>query len=525
MDTSASATDSPRNDTHTLQRAGVVAFATMMAAYVIVLGRFTQFPFQDFPDHLTRAAVLADLLFQHGTTFGQMFEFRFMPVPYILGDLLLAGLVAAFGPTAAGVLWNMLVLLSWPAALLFLANVYGLTRHARLVVLFLSLYLATDWFFLLAFTQFRLGMALMVVALGLAQLLRQRWTVPRFAWFCLVLIAGYFTHLAFVIFLAPTLIVSAAVRLYFGRASVRTELALITPVLAVMLWHFGFADRLYRTEGTASYTWLWGTVGLKLSGLGMEFLRFGGRFSKILMLVFAAAVVWGLWRDLRWRNLLKPQVVEMLALAATFLCIYFVLPSRYSQAAYVDVRALLLISLFMLLARVQLADGIRESAIALPLAAVLALLNLGYLALHLTDDEVWMRGYREMVARIPRGATVLPIYTSGTEGGVSPRLHSSAYIVMDRAGLIPSLFSGDAGHPMKYFRYKSRPYTPEGRWFNMEGQAGADWRAIACGYDFILIGKPYDPARIRIRTSAVAENGSAALLKVDASGLNGCVRR
>src|SRR5690349_2187951 len=86
MNTSASTTDSVRNDTHTLQRVGVIAFATITAAYVIVLARFDSFPFQDFPNHLTRAAIIADLLFHHGATFGQLFDFRFMPVPYILGD-------------------------------------------------------------------------------------------------------------------------------------------------------------------------------------------------------------------------------------------------------------------------------------------------------------------------------------------------------------------------------------------------------------------------------------------------------
>jgi hypothetical protein len=523
MDTSASATDVTRNDTHTLQRAGFVAFALITAAYVIVFARFTMFPFQDFPNHLTRATVLADLLFHHGATFGPMFEFRFMPVPYILGDLMLAGLVEIFGPTAAGALWNTVVLLSWPAALLFLTHVSGVSRNARLLVLFLSLYLATDWFFLMAFTQFRLGMALLVVALGVAHLLRLRFTTARFAWFCVLLLAGYSTHLAFVIFLAPALIVSAAVRLYFRRTTVRTELALIAPVLGVMLWHFGFADRAYWSEEPGLYIWRF-----KLFGLQAEFLRFGTRFAKVLMLLFAVVLGWGLWRDLQWRTLLKPQVVEMLALAVTFLCIYVVLPSRSSHVAYVDVRALALISLFIVLARVHLAEGATQPAfggpVVLPLAAILAMLNLGYLAIHLTRDDAWMSSYREVVARIPRNAAVLPVYTSGQEGSVAPRLYSSSYIVMDRVALMPYLFSGVS--PLKYFRYKSRPYAPTERWYNFNVPEAVDWHTVACSYDFLLVGKPYDPKRIFVRNSTVAENGSAALLKVDAGGTeNGCVRR
>ena len=521
MNTSASATDAVRNDTHTLQRAGLVAFATIAAAYVVVLARFTAFPFQDFPNHLARAAILADLMFHHGATFGQMFEFRFMPVPYILGDLLLAGVVELIGATSAGVLWNTLVLVSWPAALLFLAHAHGLSRNTRLFVLLISLVLATDWFFLLAFTQFRLGMALMVVALALAHLLRLRWSAARFAWLCATVIAGYFTHLAFVMFLAPSLIVSGVVRLYFRRTSVRTELALFAPVLLVMLWHFGYADHAYRSPEPAPYGWIWGSVGLKLSGLQSELLRFGSRDSKLLMLGFVAVIGWGLWRDLRWRTLLKPQVVEALALAFTFLCIYFVLPSQYSQAAYVDVRALALISLFLILARVQLTDDMTAPTVVLPLAAILAVLNLAYLATHLAGEDAWMKGYRELAERIPRGATVLPIYTSGKDGGMSPRLHTASYIVMDRQALMPYLFSADAGHPMKYFRYKNRPYEPYARWYNLPRYV--DWRAIGCTYEFLLVGKPYDPRRIELPASTVAENGSAALLRV-ASVPNGCVR-
>jgi hypothetical protein len=243
------------------------------------------------------------------------------------------------------------------------------------------------------------------------------------------------------------------------------------------------------------------------------------------MLLFAAVVAWGLWDDLRWQRLLRPQVVEMLALAVTFLFIYLVLPSRYSQAAYVDVRALMLISLFVVLARVLLADASPERArpIVLPLAALVATLNLAYLIVHLSPDNAWMNGYRAMIARIPRGAAVLPIYTGGHEGGVSPRLHTHSYIVMDRAALTGYLFGGDAGHPMKYFRYTSRPYSPNLRWYNIDQPIPVNWRAIACSYDFLLVDKPYDSSRIPIRSATVAENGSAALLQV-ARTANGCLR-
>src|SRR5262249_6835565 len=95
------------------------------------------------------------------------------------------------------------------------------------------------------------------------------------------------------------------------------------------------------------------------------------------------------------------------------------LPSHYDQVSHIDVRALALISLFIVLARVHLAEGATQPAFGgpavLPLAAILAMLNLGYLAIHLTRDDAWMSSYRELVARIPRSVTVLPIYTGRQE--------------------------------------------------------------------------------------------------------------
>ncbi len=81
----------------------------------------------------------------------------------------------------------------------------------------------------------------------------------------------------------------------------------------------------------------------------------------------------------------------------------------------------------------------------------------------------------------------------------------SSYLVMDRAALMPYLFSGDGGHPMEYFRYRHKPYAPMERWYNAEVAVPVDWDAIACSYEYLLIDKPYDAARIPILTSVVAE--------------------
>jgi hypothetical protein len=237
------------------------------------------------------------------------------------------------------------------------------------------------------------------------------------------------------------------------------------------------------------------------------------------MLLLGATVCWGLWRDLRWHRLLQPQVVEMFALTMTFLAIYFILPNEYSEASNVAVRALALVSLFVVLGRAHLAEDSPSrpafaGTLALPLAVLLVTLNLIYIAMHLVRQDAFAAGYRQIVQQIPRGATVLPVYTGGKEGKLAPRLHIGSWAVTERDALTPYLFTGDGGHPMKYFRYKQRPYAPPEMWYASKRPVMVAWRPVACSYQFILIGKPYDVRVISLRTSVRAENESAALLSI-----------
>lgn len=78
------------------------------------------------------------------------------------------------------------------------------------------------------------------------------------------------------------------------------------------------------------------------------------------------------------------------------------MPNSYADAAYVAERALALVALFIVLGRAYLGEepAAAESYIlqsfAVPLAALLAMLNLLYLSVHLTND--CMRLHKSLVA-------------------------------------------------------------------------------------------------------------------------------
>ncbi len=535
---------------------GWPAVTLLTAGYLALIARLTSFPFEDFPDHLARAKILADLIFHHGREWGGTFAFHWQPVPYLLHDLILTSLVAALGTTAGGAVFNELVLLSLPCALLYYMRVNRLAPDARPLVVLVSLYLATDWFFLVGFAAFRLGLALLIVCIALADALRVRWSKPLYGAYLAVLLAGYLEHLTVPTFLAATLVVSGGVRFALGRADLRSEARLAAPVFLLLLLYFGFVSGPHHSASPDIYALDWGTVPRKLFGLESEFFRFGGRANRPMVALLAFCLLWPVRHELVSRQLSTPAVLERLALAATFLAIYVMLPGTYSGAAYVDVRALPMVVFFVLLALLYLAPAESRGSVfggapALAAAAVLAVVNLGYLGWHLERNNAWMQRYRAVVAQIPRGAPVLPVFTR-PPATILPLPHAAAFILLDRDALTPYLFAGNLGDPMSYFDYLRPPYAPVEQWYSIqEGWnrapvftfrtpsgsyrwrflrdpyehdwkpavlAPVSWGDVACEYRYILASQPYDPAYIGLPTRTVAANSSAALLAVDRSG-------
>jgi hypothetical protein len=243
------------------------------------------------------------------------------------------------------------------------------------------------------------------------------------------------------------------------------------------------------------------------------------RLSMPLMIGFIVCLLWPTWRKLQPVALRKSPVMEQVSLAVAFLVVYLVLPRDYADAAFVDIRALPMMTLCLMLACLYLTKegGCRLSTLpALALAVTLASANLAMLVFHLKAMDAAIGRYRAVAASMPRGAAVLPIYTLPVHS-VEFLLHAASFAVLDRDALMPSLFSRDRGDPMKYFRYRHRPYAPDEGWYYpwMTDTRPVDWNKIACGYDFLLVTVPFDAQRIQVPTTVARANDVVALLAVD----------
>jgi hypothetical protein len=507
---------------------GWTVAAILMTAYVVIFAWFSAFSLQDYPNHLARAVAMSDLMFHGGARFGDLFQYHFSAVPYVLGDLVLARAVDLLGVRGATALWIALVMLSLPLALLFYLRGSKLAADGRILIFILSLYLSTDGFLFMGFLTFRLAIALTLVCFALVQRLRRRWSTALFAVYGMVVVLGYLTHLATIVFLATALGVSALLRLWLRSTSFRIEACLFIPIAVVVAWHVGVAVHGHAATDLPQGAFNWGTWSGKIWRLHWEFMRYYGtrfdrRVDELLLLGCAACVLWPVRHQLRRRALMKPAVLEMLLLAAAFVGMYVLLPSAYGDASYLDLRPLALAPLFLIIACLYLPDensptyNSRAPA-AVTLAVLLATGNLIYLSLHFVKDNAWMTRYRAVVAAVPEGARVLPLYPGTDE--LRPFMHAASFIVIDRGADIPYLFSGNRGNPQTYFRYIHLPYAPPESWYYEPAPPATDvnWGAVACSYDFLLVMKPFELRRIRLVTTPLIENERASLLAITRQG-------
>ena len=492
-----------------------------IAAYVVAFAWLSPLSLQDYPNHLARVSVMADLLFHHGARFGADFRFHFAAIPYMLGDLVLVCATELFGIATAATVWSIFVFLSLPCALLFYLRSLRVPVDAQGLLLLLSLYLATDWFFLVGFLEFRLGVAMTLVLLGMAESVRRQPTALRFVAYASVLTLSYLTHLTTLVFVMAALGITACLRLWRRKSTWGTELALLVPCGVIFLYHFSSGYAFRAPGDLVEVPFIWDTLKGKLLRLGSEFDRYG-RGDGVLFGALALSLGLYIGRA-RLRSFNNPAVLEMLALAGMFIAMYFALPVGYPEAYYVDIRALPMACLFLMIAVAKAAaiappgaagassgEGWRQMSAAFA-ACVLVVANLVYLTRHFRVHQVWLSEYRAIMASIPMHARVLPVYTHGPDGKVVPFLHSFSYALTDRSAIVPYLQTGDTGNPEKYLRYRHRPYSPAQGWYGDIGVEPVDWRAAVCDYAFLLVTKPFDRGRLGVPLTTVAENESAAL--------------
>jgi hypothetical protein len=475
----------------------------LVAAYVSLLWSLDGLPFEDAPNHLTRAVIEADLLFHGGQRFGHAFTFEWAFTPYILGDIALAPLVEIFGPYAAGRLWMVAIAVSLPVSIAIYLRLAGHSVYGIAIASILALYLGTDWFFVNGFGSFRLAIAATVLATGVWQRYLRSGSAWAYLAYVAVLIAGYLTHLSALLFSAAAVGTVALVALGFRKAPLVRLVFGGLPFVTLAGWHVLSSD---LGEGTAPWRM---SLARKVLRLGSPFQRYDLITEGALVALFAVAC--GLMM-MGWRGTkTSGRVVTAGTLALVFLGMYVALPYESNGITYIDVRAIPVAAIFMLFWVLAIAEHrVQQSWVVAGLAIALAGANVWVLRSHLRPANAEMLRYRALAARIPPGAVVLPVNTRARDGRSEPYDSAGTFATIEAAAITPYLFQGGA---QPFFRARAMPWAPGEYWY-LYGADPGDAATIARTYDFVLAMAPFDRARLPVRTAEIAHNDTAVLLKV-----------
>jgi O-antigen/teichoic acid export membrane protein len=484
-----------------------VGGAALAAGYVVLLLGLDGLPYQDVPNHVARAVITSDLLFDGGRRFGDRFTFQPMLAPYILHDLGLAALVRVLGPYLAGRAWMVLSLLSLPAAVAVFLRSRGYARHTVVLACVLCLYLGTDFTFVTGFTSYRLALAVTVLSLAAWQGYLESGSRRALVGWIGGLLGGYLLHLS-----APFFAGFAAVALA-GLAARRRGRELALPTAVLPRAALGLAPLLLLAA------WQLRTAGVappgdtrfqppfeKLTGAFLPFHRYDLPTEAGLFLLLAAALALAArgWRT-AGREAIAPALVALL-----FFALYAALPYGQAYISYIDLRALPFAWLFVVIAALGVADRARPSWAVAALSLALVAANQAVLSGHLLRHDAVMRDYRRIAAQLPENATFVPVVTRPRDGTTNPYLHAGNFATIERGARSPYLFSAGV---TSYFRPHQYISAPSEFWYQ-KGIRPNDGTALACAYRYLLVLTPMDWRRLPVPTRLLAGNATAELREV-----------
>ena len=512
-----------------------IALVALYAGFGLCLGNA---PMQDLPDHLTRAHIIADLLFNRGAQFGNFFALKLSFFPYVAGDLVLATLDRCVGTAWACRLWIAALITLMPLSVWFAVRRQGASELAAATAGVLALYVATDQFFILGFTNYLLSAACAFFTLGWFHTAARTGRAGAYVCFVLLLVLSYAIHLTALVFISIIIAVSLTFEIVKKRLTVpRAALLMLAPVPLVMFQLiaapaivFGhrapigqamdttaLAAEAMHTASVASYSLPgtqaadWREVAFsKIVRLGFPAERFNRTADFVLFALLVAVAAFPILFS--WRRAIHVSA-EPLLIGCVLAALYLITPPVVGGVFYSDVRPLHYALLFLLVAGVRSAElypSVARTQFAS--AVIVALANLIYVAVYMLPQNLAMERYRSLTASIPRGAKVLPIDTLPLRH-YRPFLHAGAYATSDHSALTPYIFAADIVPNMPYFEYRERPsYAPYESWYSLNTKVS--WSQVVREYQYMLVTVPWTARRIPVSYTVVSQNDVAALLRL-----------
>ena len=487
-----------------------VVFAVLTCSYALFCLSLANAPMQDLPNHLARAHIIADLLLNQGRSFGNEFAVGLEFTPYLAGDLILAALDRLVGMEWTSRIWITASMLALPWSTWFVLGVQGCSQKARVVGSLLALYLATDWFFVSGFLNYRISVACVLFTYGWFLKAQASGSAKAYLFYVLLLVAGYAMHLSALIFIAAAVASTLAIGVLGGRQSMGWGLVLLLPAMVVLVLHFG----LTNDHAGGQFATHWGTPASKLRRALSSVVRFDAKWELPLFGAFLVAVFGALFGGGGLKQTLRSSSTPLL-LAAMFAALYVALPLEHGGVYDVDNRALPLALLWLLLAGIVAFDSATATHDwVFALAVAVAGLNLLYLGIKILPQDRDMSAYKSIAGEVPSSARVLPVNTRLAMGRYEAFPHAGAFVTAQSGALTPYLFAAPLQPNIGYFRYLHRPQAPSLFWYTRNDDV-VNWEKVRETYDYLLVTNPYDARRIPLPVAVTSSNNVATLLKIE----------
>ncbi len=437
-------------------------------------------PLLDYPNHLAHSFILAGL-HDPGSHFHRFYQADWGLYPYLVADVILVGMDRVLPAELAGRIFLSFCVLALPlAAWFFIRQANPGQDHMALW----ALVVVHNIFFLYAFLNFYLSLALCFLAVGLWL----RWLVrPGLLRWCEVLaaiLALYFTHLlGFCI--AALLVIGYAIVARRGFRTLLVSGLLFLPGALLFL-------RTWRLRASTGDEVEFHSFAEKIQALSAIMHGYSPRLDLLTMLALVAYFLAAWWRNpaFRWNY-------RWLALAGGLFAGYWALPEGYGAGAYFDIRVLPVLFVLLL---VMAQTGRRGRRLAL-VALALFLVRTANLGQNFVAAQPELAGLARSFAATTENARVLPIIEAddpGEEHVRHPFAHFWAYGIIERGWFAPYLWYLPGVTPL---RTRHQSYTNDGFWV-LSYDDPFDWPDVREDYDYVWA---YNVSRFSDQLAAIGE--------------------
>lgn len=461
-------------------------------------------PLVDYPNHLARCYVVSqyDKVSVYQATYDRLIE----PIPNLAMDLVMLPMLKFLDVQVAGKIFLTLIVLLFGLG----CHLLGQAIHGRPGWLTLPcVFLSYNSMLFYGFLNYLFGLGLFLITLALWIKYRKNWRAASVAGVCLLVCACYLAHLSAYVFLATALFVIGCFDLWSRRASVKS---VVTSLLPLLLPLVGF--RLFMKGSGMMGEVAWNGVRQKL----INSVSWIVTYNYYLDLLFALSVLVVLLILLpRVRGLRVNWIV--FAAAASLGLLFVASPETLFTSHSADIRFIPpAIVLALMSVRFVVPARAGKAALALILAASSVRAGGVWYEWQRTDKKI--AAQVSLFEHLPEGAGVYPvvILPTGIQANKreKPLAHIIHYATIYRHTSSPTLFAlrGQQSlhfkQPFTYYPFGlsvAQPLAPD----------QVDWPLIRQKHDYLWCYNLSDSyiAYLKERCTLIAEAGDGMIFRVN----------